>query len=332
MPKLEDIAKAANVSISTVSKALNNQSDVSEKTRKKIVEIAEAYNYTTPSSKKDETGNIGVIFCRDNQPLSMNPFYSRVLEGIEAELALNNYDLVLKLISANYSGGFPKSIDTKKIDGLIIVGALNEAFIKKIKTLKTSSILVDPKTYSENYTQVLIDNEHGAFIATQYLINKGHKRIGLISGDINRLSFSQRLDGYKKALKYNNINFLDKYIRTGGIESGYELTNQLLSVEPPPTAIFAANDINALHGYKAIKERSLRIPEDISVIGFDDINMAKISSPPLTTVRVYKEEIGSIAVRTLLKSLDDNNPKNMNTIMPIKLIKRESVQDITNQP
>ena len=329
MPKLEDIAQAANVSISTVSKALNNQSDVSEKTRKKILEIARAFNYQTPGSKKDTTENIGVIFCRDVQPLSMNPFYSRVLEGIEAELALNNYDLVLKLISADYHGDFPKTINIDKVDGIIVVGALNEDFINKLNSLNTTVILVDPKIYSENFTQVLIDNEHGAFIATQHLINKGHKKIGFISGDIERLSFSQRLTGYKKALKYNNIEFSKKYVQSGGIESGYEHTKKLLSLNPRPTAIFAANDINALHGYKAIKEQSLNIPDDISVVGFDDIGMAKISAPPLTTIRVYKEEVGSIAVRTLLDSIDNGSDKKINTIVPIKLVERESVRDLS---
>ncbi len=337
MITIKDIAKIANVSPSTVSKALNSRHDVSEKTQKKIMDIAEAHDFVPNAFGKNlknrKTENVGVIFSRESKPLSGNPFYSRVLEGIEAELAMNNFNLVLHLLPNDAKEVIPKMIRERQVDGVIFGGAMHKDFIKKLKSRKMPMVLVDPKIPIKNFQQILIDNEHGAFLAIQHLIEKGHKRIGFISGDLERESFHQRFLGYKKALKVNNIPFDEKLVVTGHLEKGYEHTKTLLAMEPKPTAIFATNDINAIYGYKAVKEANLSIPEDISFVGFDDIDLAKMASPPLTTIRVYKEELGSIAVRNLLKIMKNEDNNKIDTLVPIKLVERESVSNkkvITN--
>lgn len=329
MATIKEIAKKANVSPATVSKALNSRHDVSAETRRKILEIAKAQNFVPSASAKNlklrRTENIGVIFCRESQPLSGNPFYSRVLEGIEAESAVNNYNLILHLLPNDYRETLPKMIREKQVDGIILVGVMREDFMRRLTEMQITGVLVDPKFHLENMSQVFIDNDHGAFQATQHLINFGHKRIGFISGDLERRSFSLRLKGYRKALEYHGIAFDEKLVKTGGLEKGYEHTAKLLELEDPPTAIFSANDINAILGYKAIIDAGLKIPDDISVIGFDDIEMAKISNPPLTTIRVYKEEMGSIAVRILLQTLRNEIDKPFTTLIPVKLVERDSV-------
>ncbi len=330
MITIKDIARIANVSPSTVSKALNARNDVSADTQRKIMQIAQEYNFM-PSAygrnlKNKTTESIGVIFCRESKPLSGNPFYSRVLEGIEGELALNNYNLVLHLLANNANNNLPKMIKEHQVDGVILVGTIQQEFIVELEQRDIPMVLVDPKTSRENISQILIDNEYGAFMAIKYLIEYGHKRIGFISGDLKRESFHQRLIGYKKALKLYNIPYDEDLIRAGDLEAGYEHTKHLLTLESKPTAIFATNDINAIYGYKAVKEAHLKIPEDISFIGFDDIDLAKMASPPLTTIRVYKEELGSIAVRNLLnivKGEEDN--KAVKILVPIRLIERDSV-------
>jgi LacI family transcriptional regulator len=329
MASIKEIAKEANVSPATVSKALNKRKDVSEATRQKILKIVESHDFV-PSAlgrnlKNQRTENIGVIFCRESQPLSGNPFYSRVLEGIEAELAINNYSLVLHLLPNEYNGTLPKMLREGLVDGVILAGVVQLDFIKRVRVLDIDVVLVDPKIITDDFSQVLIDNEYGAFQAVQNLINFGHRRIGFISGNLDRLSFIQRYNGYKKALAYNKIPLDKDLIQSGGLEQGYDHTLKLLQMDNPPTAIFAANDINAIHGYKAIKDLNLRIPEDISMIGFDDIELAKISSPPLSTVRVYKEEMGSIAVRILLQTLNSELDKPVTTLIPTKLVERKSV-------
>ncbi|MBN2356383.1 LacI family DNA-binding transcriptional regulator, partial [candidate division KSB1 bacterium] len=200
MVTIKTIAKEAQCSVSTVSKALNGRPDVGEETRQKILEIARKHQFYPNAFgkglKRKHTENIGVIFCREFQPLSVNPFYSRVLEGIEAELAINNYNLVLHLLPEVYTGEMPKMIREHQIDGLILIGVLHQEFIDHVEALHIPAILVDPKITSDSFHQILIDNEHGAFEATQYLILKGHRRIAFISGDLERQSFRQRFDGY----------------------------------------------------------------------------------------------------------------------------------------
>jgi LacI family transcriptional regulator len=269
-----------------------------------------------------------VIFCREFQPLSLNPFYSRVLEGIEGELAINNYNLVLHLLPEVYRDELPKMIKEHKVDGLILIGVLQEKFVEQLISENIPTILIDPKIPTDQFSQVLIDNEHGGFLATQYLINKGHTRIGFISGDLERESFRQRFTGYYKAMNYSHITTDEKYIRSGGLEMGYDHVNALLKLDPRPTAIFAANDINAIYGYKAVKDNKLNIPDDISIIGFDDIDLAKIATPPLTTIRVYKEEMGSIAVRKLINLINEVEKITTN-IVPVRIIERKSVRSLS---
>jgi LacI family transcriptional regulator len=329
---IKDIAKLAKVSQSTVSKALNDRPDIGLETKEHILKIVEQHNFLPNASgkalKKKVTENIGVIFRRDDNPLSANPFYSRVLEGIEAELAFNDYNLVLHLVPEHQIPVLPKMVRERHVDAVVLVGIKNEAFVRKLQHAHVPVILVDPKTEIADCPQVRIDNENGAFLATQHLIQNGHERIGFISGELSRLSFRQRLDGYAKALKYHNLPVDQELIKAGGLEEGYELTKSLLLASPRPTAIFAANDINAIYGYKAINEFGLRIPDDISVVGFDDIDLSKMASPPLTTVRVYKEELGSVAVRNLRQMLHEKPNCCTTTIIPVRFIKRESVRNL----
>ena len=334
MVTIKDIAKIAKVSPSTVSKALNSRHDVSEETKQKILEIASAHDFVPnvfgKNLKNRKTENIGVIFSRESNPLSGNPFYSRVLEGIEGELAINNFNLVLHLLPNDTIDSVPKMIKEKQVDGVVLGGTVHQKFIEHIKSKNMPMVMVDPKSSSENFHQVLIDNEHGAFLAIQHLIKKGYKRIGFISGDLDRESFYQRFIGYKKALKCYNIPFDEQLVVTGELEKGYEQTKKLLQLNRRPTAIFATNDLNAIYGYKAAEEKNLKIPEDIAFVGFDDIALAKMTSPPLTTVRVYKEELGSIAVRNLLKIINGEKISVVNTLVPVRLIERNSVKDLNN--
>jgi LacI family transcriptional regulator len=333
MITIDKLAKLANVSKSTVSKAINDRPDISAETKRRILEISKANNYT-PSAfgkglKSKITKNVGVIFTREKHPLLNNPFFSRILEGIEAELALNGYDLVLNILHESNTNELPRMIRERRVDGIILIGVFNDIFIRRLITEKINVVQVDPKKDIPQFSQVFIDNEHGAFLATKHLIDAGHKKIGFISGDLERLSFKQRLNGYKKALQHNKIEFQNSLLRCGGLEDGYDQVKNLLE-EQHPTAIFSTNDLNALFAYNAINDMGYKIPEDISVVGFDDIWTAGDAKPPLTTVRVYKEELGSIGVRTLLRIINGELTGPVNIIMPVKLIERESVQKRIN--
>ncbi len=333
MPGIKDIARAANVSLSAVSKAINGKPDISEATRERILKIAEEMDYHPSafgrSLKNMRSENIGVIIRRDLQPLSGNPFYSRVLEGIEGELAINSYSLVLHLLPKQQDGRLPKMLREKKVDGVILVGPMENSFVGDIIKSGLPAVVVDPRHPSGDVTQVLIDNERGAYLATQHLIDHGHKKIGFISDELNRDSFIKRFSGFSNALKDNGIVLDKSFVRTAGHEQGSEHMKALLDALEIPTAILFANDLNALSGCAVIKDMGLSIPDDMSVVGFDDIFLSTMSSPSLTTVRVYKEEMGSIAVRNILKSLKDGIVDSSTTIVPVKLIERGSVSTLT---
>jgi LacI family transcriptional regulator len=331
MITIAELAKLAKVSKSTVSKALNDRPDVSPATKRKIQKLAKKHNFTPnafgKSLKSKITKNVGAIFTREKLPLSNNPFFSRVLEGIEGELTLNNYNLVLNIVSAKTTDDLPRMIRERQVDGIILLGVFNDTLIERIISSKIPVVQVDPKRDIAEFSQVFIDNEKGAILATQYLLNAGHRKIGFVSGDLGRLSFKQRLDGYLKTLERNDIKPDKELIITGGMEDGYKQVKFLLQ-HKKPTAIFSTNDVNALIGYNAVHDMHLNIPEDISFIGFDDIWSAKFAKPPLTTIRVYKEELGSIGVRILLKTIDGEIKSPINTIIPVRLVERKSVRKI----
>jgi LacI family transcriptional regulator len=332
MITIKDIARIANVSQSTVSKALNDRPDVGEDTKKRIKEIAQRHRFT-PSAfgkglKSRITRNIGLIFCREPQPLSINPFYSRVLEGIEAETAVNGYSLILHILSESGQNELPRMIQEKQLDAVILAGTFQQSFVDLIRQNGLPMILLDPKHATDDCHQILIDNEHGGFLITQYLVRKGHRRIGFVSGDLERQSFKLRYLGYLKALNQSGIDPDAGLVRSGGLENGYEHVRGLLDAGRP-TAIFFANDINAIYGLKAIVEAGLKIPDDISIAGFDDIELARHASPPLTTVRVYKEELGSLAVRNILRLIRREPKMPYVTVVPVRIVERESVRDIS---
>lgn len=331
---IRTIAKLANVSPSTVSKALNDRTDVSPETRKKVLEIAAAHGYSPNSFGKGlktrSTENIGLLFSRDQHALSDNPFYSKVLEGIEFELSCNNYNMILNIIQPSQRG-MPKMVRERHVDGLILIGVFHEELLNRILSEQLPVVMIDPQNPIDGFAQIQIDNEYGAFLATEYLIHAGHKKIGFVSGDLNRLSFRQRLDGYLKALRVHQIEDDERLIRTGGLENGYQHFRSILS-DQNPTAIFAANDINAIRGYKAVHEMRLRIPDDISIVGFDDIDLASIAVPPLTTIRVHKKEFGSIAVRTMLDMIRKARDQMPMIVMPTELIERGSVRKVHSNP
>jgi LacI family transcriptional regulator len=238
-------------------------------------------------------------------------------------------NLVLYLMPDAASSQLPEMVREKRVDGVILVGSGNADFLKKLQQYSIPTMLVDPRRTLVNCPKLVIDNESGAFMATEHLIEHGHRKIAFISGELSRPSFSERLQGYKNALTHYKLGIKTQYIRHHGFEAGYELTKSLLAESDPPTAIFCANDINAIYAYKAINEAGLQVGEDVSLVGFDDIDLGRLAAPALTTIRVYKEELGSVAVRQLRDIIYENSELHYTTIIPVKLIERDSVKTIT---
>ncbi|MGC8971395.1 MAG: LacI family DNA-binding transcriptional regulator [bacterium] len=302
---IQEVAKLAGVSPSTVSRALNNHPGISERTRQRIIEVAKKLHYkpnyrgqilTTRSTK-----NIGLLITDIT-----NPFFPELVRGAEEKASEAGYTILLGNTSeseekeTNYLDFFSRG----PVDGVIISASRisNEHIInlaeEGLPIVVINRILEHPKI-----SYVSVDMEKGGYLATKYLVNLGHSRIAFINGPSLSEAAKRRLSGYKKALIESRIRYNPNLVsfNTPTAESGYREAVKLLYTKDPPSAIFTYNDLMAFGVIKAAKELSIKIPEELSIIGFDNIFFSNFTDPPLTTVKQPKEELGRKAVELLLK-------------------------------
>ena len=326
MVDIREIARLAGVSTATVSKVLNNYTEVSDATKERILKIVEEVGYIPNSSARalstKRTWLIGIVYSEHLHIGLEHNYFSGVLEAFKREIEQFGYDVVF--ISGG-DIGYLKRCQVRNVDGVFVVTAdmadtdLTALFDSDIKCVTTdvpyNSI---PLVYS--------DNKQGSMLATNHLLEHGHKKIAHIGGPLSTLAGSERLEGYKEALSLAGIPFnSDYYIEAMEFDSqsGYECMNQLLDLPQPPTAVFVMCDLSSLGVFKAINERGLKVGEDISVVGFDDIELASHTHPSLTTVRQNRKAIG----RTLAQILDrriNNKKVEERTLIPTELIVRSS--------
>ena len=330
---IRSIAKIFNVSPKTVSRALNDKSGVSEELRTKIKEVAAEKNYI-PSLfgkglKGETTKTIGVIIS-DNA----NPNNSQVIKGIENVAAKFDYNIIL--CNSNESGSLEskqiKMLVQKHVDGIILAPATFENSTSKgirlLKDLNTPIVLLNRTRKNEECDFVKTDNVLSGYLATQNLIEKGHKKIINISIANKVSSAFERIEGYKKALQEYGMKMCEANIyfcKSVSIDDGYDIMTNVLMNRRDLTAVVAYNDLIAFGVMKAILEKGLKVPEDISVIGYDDIEFAQISSVPLTTIHQENHLIGSIAMKILLRKLDNINAEKSQILIKPYVVERNSV-------
>ena len=336
---LRDIANHAEVALSTVSQALNNKPGVTAQTRKRVLRSAEVMGYQ-PTLRLDSRGaaplkTVGLLTKRDNgEPLRINPFYSYILAGAEAECQRCGINMMYANIDVdenNYTLSLPAMLLDDRVDGVIVVGAFLEATIGDIsKRARQNIVLVDAYMSGPNiFDSVLIDNYSGALEAVTYLLDHGHRKIGLIgSGPDSYPSIQERRRGYFKALAERCIE--EHFVEDGRMDraNALDATVRLLRRSPGITAIFACNDYVAISVINAIHQLGLRIPDDISVIGFDDIDLASAVTPALTTIRVEKAFVGALAVRHLRDRAIDSSRATVKSLVSNTLVERKSVRAI----
>lgn len=334
-----EIAKIANVSRSTVSRVINNYSNVPEKTRQKVLAVIEEYGYVPNSSARalvGKTNNIIALFIADidnsneekkwrgaNSPY----FLDLISETINESKKYNYMVLVYVITNAKEYEQIEHIFANRTIYGGIFVGfEYNSPELKKLINKEYNMVFIDEiseEDFKKNRNLKVVNskNKEGGYIATQYLIDKGHKYIAHIAGD-NRLSSIERKKGYIKAMSESNLEIKNEYIIKGFYreEDAYLVTKQLLDTNKEITAIFVANDIMAIGSIKAIKERGLKIPEDISIIGFDNCEFSKYINIELTTMEVDIKELAASSVKLLLDVSNNNFIK-----CDSKIIERESV-------
>jgi LacI family transcriptional regulator len=324
---IRDIARIAGVSVSTVSLVLNEKAGVKDETRIKVLSIAEKLDYVPSSIARSlvtkKTKSIGVIV-----PDISEVFYGALARIIQDSLSEEGYSMILcnsdnKSAKESMYLGFLKE---KGVDGIIMVPGTNKN-ADKIKTMNTRIVFVDRYMKGIDINYVGIDNEKAGFEITEHLIKLGHKRIGCIAGPRGATSCEERIDGYKKALEQHGMEFHKFLIRHCDltVEGGFSATEELLSQRNMPTAIFVMGDTCAIGVFNALAQENLRIPEDISIVGFDDMKFSSFLMVPLTTVSQPMEDLGKTAVQLLFDELKSNGkhvPRNI--ILNTKLIIRKS--------
>jgi LacI family transcriptional regulator len=327
-----DVAKLAGVSIATASKALNGRKDVREETRARVAEVAKRINYH-PSHMarglaKRMTENIGLVALRRfHVPFFTNPFYSRVIEGMEIEVTKANYNLLLTVVPAENVGEevqFPKMVREKNVDGLCLLGEMPEAFLAEVASRGIPTVIVDFHTDTVPGHYVVSDNAGGAALAVEYLSDLGHRNIAFV-GDVRKdASFEERRRGFEKAMAKAGLKpakTLDIDIASNGAPAQVA---SYLRDPACPTALFCCNDAHALLVLAEAQILGISVPSQLSVLGFDDIDESAQADPPLSTLHVEKQEMGAKAIHIVMDLIahPEASPKRVET--PVHLVKRAS--------
>lgn len=327
-----DVAREAGVSYSTVSRVLNGFELVKPATRQRVQNVAERLGYVANLQARSLAGGrsrvIGLLV-----PGLETSFIGEVIRGVDEEIAHAQYDLMLYTTHRNRGkeAAYVNTIVNGLADGLLlIVPLMPAAFLKVLPSHQYPYVLVDQADPSGKGGVVDATNWQGAYEATRYLISIGHRRIGFITGQMQLSSAVDRLQGYRDALRDYQVNSDESLVVTGDFQqsSGYIGASQLLDLPDRPTAIFASNDLTAFGAMEAIQERGLRIPDDISIVGFDDVPQAVMTHPKLTTVRQPLAQMGRIAARMLLELIENPELSPSSVTLATELIIRDSCRSI----
>ena len=329
MANIKDVAREAGVSTATVSHVINGTRFVKEQTKDKVVKAMDKLdyhpNYAARSLRSNKSHIVGLLI-----PDVSNLFYMTMVKGIEKELRKNNYNLIVSDTNGKLANEKSqiKAFNSQLIDGLIM-RPVNEdhSFLKNIENC-CPRVFVDckPNNFDEG-DMVLSENYKGAKEAINLLIKKGHNKIGIISGLSGLTTSTERLEGYKDALKENNIPLNKNLIKYGDyrINSGYKLMKELIEEDNGLTSVFIANNAMTIGAMKLLKEKNIKIPDDISLIGFDDSDWASITDPPLTVVKQSSFEMGKKAAELILKRINNNEDNKFEEYrLPTSIIERES--------
>jgi LacI family transcriptional regulator len=344
-PSLRDVAQSAGVSLGTASRALNNKSNVLPATRALVLKAAADIGYKLqvrlPTSIVSKLNTVGAVVKRDpGEYPRIDPFNYAILCGVEDEcerLGLNLMYSSLPVNESSYATTWSPLLESDDIDGLIIIGTiLNDSSVTSRIPRRFPIVIIDAFATDIEYDAILIDNLQGAYVVVQHLIEQGHTRIGLIGSSTTNAehpSITRRREGYLKAL--NNYGIRETFIEDSCLHSkdAYHATIRLLNRSPEITAIFGCSDDVAQQVIQATKDTNRHVPEDVSVVGFDDAMIAMNTQPPLTTMRVVKEFMGTLAVRQLYERALNLDRPSITTIVGTSLIVRESVtRVISSEP
>jgi DNA-binding LacI/PurR family transcriptional regulator len=334
MVKLTDIAAKLNISLTTVSRALNDYSDVSLKTKKLVKNTAKEMGYVPHRMAQNlalkKSHLVGLVYIDYQESDFYQSFSFEVIAGVRNYFGNTLYDLIF--LPGNRKNNERESLKkicySRGIEGLFVIGiSIDDPYIEEIKEDFIPAVIVDYPLLTKKVSYIQSDNIKGCSLAVNYLASKGHSRIAFVKGHNLAAISSIRFEGYKIALENNGFAFDQSIVMAGNYseKSGYDAAKKMLAKKVDFTAIFTASDLMAVGAIKAIKENGLKVPDDIAVIGFDDIFLAEYSSPSLTTIRQHKFDLGYKGSKELNKMIEhpDYIPKRKK--IDVELVIRDSV-------
>jgi LacI family transcriptional regulator len=328
-PTIKEIARIANVSAMTVSRALNNRHSVRGATREKILKIANRLGYMPNRIARSLVSKKSDLISLIVADIS-NPFFAEISRGIEDRARENGYHVIFSSTDDD-----PKNLEScvrmmreMGVDGFIIAAvSLKEPIVDELLDQEIPVVLINRRIKKSNVNYVVVDNYKGAYLAVEYLINIGYKKIGIISGRSSVSTGKERLQGYRKGLLDHGLKFKKEYSSQGPFteEHGKKAAKKMLTLKNRPEAIFAASDNIALGVMNAAGELGLKIPEDLAIVGFDDTIFSSNSKIRLTTVSQRKYEMGERGVQILIDLIENQQSDYINkVVLEPRLIIRES--------
>ncbi len=331
---IKDVAKRAGISYQTVSRVINNKPDVSAKTRQRVLEVIEELNYrpsmaaTSRANPKTQIMALAISPYNEFLLYEGDPHLLRIIHGIDQALKVQNFSLLLSTIHYTNDGKIESRLLNRQLaDGVIIRLSMKDRG-KTAKLLADKGYPVVVLGYSEHpdIPSIRSDDEHGGFTQTQHLLALGHKRLGIISGPTDDPATAKRWEGHERAMFTSGFDPSSTPIVPGDYtdDSGYEAVATLIKTHPEITAIAAFNDMMAIGAIKWLNEQGIKIPEEISVVGYDDINDAQLQAIPLTTIRIPSLDEGQRAAKILFDLIDNRPVNSRRCILPVHLITRKS--------
>jgi len=337
---IKDVAKYAGVNPSTVTRVIHDHPKISEETKRKVREAMEELNYhpnlIARSLVNQTTQTIGIIMPSAAEKALQNPFFSEVLRGISAMAHDKKYSLYLSTgeTEEEILDGVKDMINGKRVDGIVLLYSRQNDQVTNYLVEKKFPFVVIGKTSlkSQNACHVDNDNELAALEVTEYLIQLGHQEIAFVGGSIELFVTLDRLNGYKKALTQANIPIRNEYIvHTDFVrEGGKEAVQKLFAKPKVPTALVVTDDLMAYGVLSALNDLGINVPNDVSVISFNNLMLSEFAQPPLTSVDINIKELGEKAVDCLVERLNKNKEQKVNSgksiIVPFKVVHRSSCQ------
>lgn len=329
MPTMRDVAEKAGVSLTTVSHVINHTRFVSDDVTERVHNAMEELNYRpnelARSLRRGQTNTLGLIL-----PDSANPYFAEIGHAIEATSSSLGYNVIL----CNTHGAEDKEqhyinvLRNKQVDGILFVATGDKTnSISETLGENFPILLVDRELVGVRTDVIIVDNHQGGLLATRHLLELGHRRIACISGPSRLRPSSERISGYTQALEEAGLAFDPELFRMGDFHpsSGYQATLALLAVADPPTAVFTCNDLMAIGVIRAASELGRRVPDDLALVGFDDIELASYTIPPLTTISQPIDRMGDLAARTLIQRIEEDGLQApTRQLLPVELVVRGS--------